>query len=114
MSDCVFCKIVSGEIKTEFLYKDDYVACFRDIKPSAPVHLLVVPVKHISTPKELTEQDREIIGRMFQAVAKVTEQLGIAEKGYRMVTNVGPDAGQEVPHIHIHILGGRVLGWPPG
>jgi len=114
MTDCVFCKIISGEIKTELVYKDEFVACFKDIKPSAPVHLLVVPVKHIPTPADLTDQDREIIGRMFQVVAKIAEQMKIGKSGYRMVTNIGPDAGQEVPHIHIHILGGRGLGWPPG
>jgi histidine triad (HIT) family protein len=114
MADCVFCKIVSGEIKTEFLYKDDQVACFKDIKPATPAHFLVVPIRHIPTPSQVTDQDREVIGRMFQAAATVADSLGVSKTGYRMVANVGPDAGQEVPHIHIHVLGGRRFGWPPG
>jgi histidine triad (HIT) family protein len=114
MADCVFCKIIAGEFKTEFLYKDDFVACFKDIKPATPVHFLVAPVRHIPTPAEIKDKDREIIGRMFQAAGSVAEQLGVVRTGYRMVVNIGPDAGQEVPHIHIHILGGRKFGWPPG
>jgi histidine triad (HIT) family protein len=114
MADCIFCRIVAGEFKTEFLYKDEHVACFRDIKPSAPVHFLVVPVRHLPGPADIKDVDRELAGRMFQAAAKVAADLGIARSGFRMVTNVGPDAGQEVPHLHIHVLGGRGLGWPPG
>jgi len=114
MADCIFCKIVSGEISSEFLYRDDYVACFKDLKPSAPAHFLVVPVKHLPGPAEVKDVDREIIGRMFQAAARTASDLGVAQSGFRMVTNVGPDAGQEVPHIHIHVLGGRRFGWPPG
>jgi histidine triad (HIT) family protein len=114
MADCIFCKIVSGEIKTEFLYKDSQVACFKDINPITPAHFLVVPVRHIPSPAQLTDQDREVVGKMFQAAAKVAQQLGVAKSGYRMVTNVGANAGQEVPHIHIHVLGGRRFGWPPG
>jgi histidine triad (HIT) family protein len=114
MGDCVFCKLISGEFKTEFLYKDEYVACFKDIKPATPAHFLVVPVKHIPTPADIKDADREIIGRMFQAAAKVAEQLGVDKSGYRAALNTGPDAGQEVMHMHLHVLGGRKFGWPPG
>ena len=114
MSDCIFCKIISGQIKTEFLYQDEHVACFKDIKPITPAHFLVVPVKHIPTPADLKDADREIIWRMFSAAAKVAEKLGVGQSGYRMVVNTGPDAGQEVPHLHIHVMGGRKFGWPPG
>jgi len=114
MADCVFCRIVSGQIKTEFLFKDDHVVCFKDINPAAPVHFLVVPVKHIPGPADLKDADRELLGRIYQAAAKVAGNLGAGQSGFRLVTNVGPDGGQEVPHIHVHVLGGRKLGWPPG
>ena len=114
MADCVFCKIISGEIKTDFLYKDDDVVAFKDIKPATPVHFLVVPVKHIPNPDAIADEDRAIFGKMFQVAGKVAKELGIEESGYRMVVNIGPDAGQEIFHIHIHILGGKKFGWPPG
>jgi len=114
MAGCVFCKIVSGEIKADFLYEDDSVVCFKDLKPATPVHFLVVPKKHLANPSEVADDDREIIGKMFQATAKVAKDLGIENSGYRMVLNIGPDAGQEIFHIHMHILGGKKLGWPPG
>ncbi len=114
MDGCVFCKIVSGEIKVNLIYQDDVVVCFKDLKPAAPFHFLVVPRRHLANPSEVTDQDREIIGRMFQATGKVAKDLGIDLSGYRMVINIGPDAGQEIFHIHMHILGGKKLGWPPG
>ena len=114
MAGCVFCKIVSGEIKADFLYRDEHVVCFRDLKPATPVHFLVAPTRHLQSPSEVSDADRELIGRMFQATARVARELGIAGSGYRMAINTGPDAGQEVPHMHIHVLGGRKFGWPPG
>ena len=114
MTECVFCKIAAGEIKTEFLYRDEQVACFRDLKPAVAVHFLVVPVRHLPNPSALADADREIVGRMFQAAARVCRDLGVESSGYRMVLNTGPDAGQEVQHMHIHVLGGRKFGWPPG
>ena len=114
MTDCVFCKILKGDIKTDFLYRDEYVACFKDLKPATPIHFLVIPVKHISNPAEVKDNDLSIIGKMFQATAKLAKDLGIEKAGYRMVINIGPDAGQEIPHMHLHILGGRRFSWPPG
>jgi len=114
MADCIFCKIISGEIKTEFLYRDDEVVAFKDIKPACPVHFLVVPVKHIPEPGEIKDEEQKIFGKMFQVAGKVAKELGVGESGYRMVVNVGPDAGQEIFHLHIHILGGKKFGWPPG
>ena len=114
MAGCVFCKIVSGEIKADFLYQDADVVCFKDLRPTTPVHFLVVPKKHLANPSEVKDEDNEIIGRMFQVTGRVAKDLGIDQSGYRMVINIGPDAGQEILHIHLHILGGRKFTWPPG
>lgn len=114
MSGCVFCKIVSGEISADILYQDSWVICFKDLKPSTPVHFLVVPRKHLANPSEVKDEDLEVVGKMFQATAKVAQELGIEQSGYRMVLNTGPDAGQEIFHMHLHILAGRKFGWPPG
>ncbi len=109
MAQCIFCKIISGEIKADFLYRDEQVACFKDLKPITPAHFLVIPAKHIPDPGVLADSDREIVGRMFQAAARVCRQLGVAESGYRIVLNTGPDAGQSVFHLHLHVIGGRPL-----
>ena len=113
MTDCLFCKIVSGEIPTKKVYEDEHVLAFEDIQPKAPTHVLVIPKKHIRGLKEATAEDAELIGRLNLAAAKIGRERGI-EDGYRTVLNVGPKSGQSVFHIHLHLLGGRDLAWPPG
>jgi histidine triad (HIT) family protein len=110
MSNCVFCKIAKGEINTELLYKDDKVVAFNDITPQAPTHILVIPIDHYDSVKEM--DDECLIGRLFTAGKKVAEKVGL--KHYRLVINTGIGAGQTVFHTHLHILGGRLMSWPPG
>lgn len=114
MSDCLFCKILSGEIQSNKVYEDDHVFAFRDINPEAPTHVLVIPKEHISTINDLDESHAELVGRMYLAAKKVAEMDGIAEEGYRTVMNCNAGAGQTVFHIHLHVLGGRDMRWPPG
>lgn len=112
--DCLFCKIIKGEIPAKMLYEDDNVAAFNDINPQAPQHLLIIPKKHIATLNDLAPQDNELVGQMVQAAKMLAKQLNLAEKGYRLVFNCNADAGQAVFHIHLHLLGGRQMHWPPG
>jgi len=114
MSDCLFCKMVSGEIKPDTVYEDDNVLAFRDISPQAPMHVLVIPKRHISTLNDLNNDDATLAGQLTLAAAKVAEQEGLAEAGYRTVMNCNADGGQTVYHIHLHVLAGRSLTWPPG
>ena len=114
MTDCIFCKIAAGEIPTTKVYDDGEVLAFRDINPEAPVHLLVIPRRHIATLNDLTEADATLIGRLYLAAKQVAIELGVAENGYRTVINCNRDAGQIVFHVHMHLLAGRELGWPPG
>ena len=114
MSDCIFCKIVAGEIPAEVVYQDDQVVAFKDLNPQAPVHVLVIPRRHIATTNDLTEADAELAGRLVLAAKQVAQEMGIAEEGYRTVLNCNAAAGQTVFHIHLHLLGGRPMGWPPG
>ena len=114
MDGCLFCSIVSGDVPADIVYRDDDVMAFRDIQPQAPVHVLVVPLKHIANFGELGTDDDELMGKIARAVARVANDEGVAESGYRSVVNAGPDASQSVPHLHVHVLGGRALGWPPG
>lgn len=114
MSDCLFCKINQGEIPANKVYEDDDVTVFRDTGPQAPTHVLVIPKKHISTINDLQAEDAELVGKMFLAAQKVAEQEGIADSGYRTVMNCNEGAGQSVFHIHLHVLGGRPMHWPPG
>lgn len=113
-ADCLFCKMVSGQIKPDTVYEDSEVLAFRDINPQAPVHVLVIPKKHIATLNELQPGDAELVGKLVRAAAHIARELGIAESGYRTVMNCNADAGQSVFHIHLHLLGGRVMRWPPG
>ncbi len=110
MSNCIFCKIAGGEIHKEFLFEDDRVVVFRDLYPQAPVHILAIPREHFHSIKEV--EDENLVGHMFTAAKKTAEKLGI--KDYRMVINTGPQAGQSVFHLHLHLLGGRFMAWPPG
>ena len=110
-TDCIFCKIASGEIPSKFVYKDKDVVIFADIHPVAPVHLLVVPVKHIASLAAMTDADAPLAGKMVAAANKVAKEQGLAKNGYRLTINSGADAGQLVQHLHIHLIGGRPLKW---
>ncbi|MEI2780777.1 MAG: histidine triad nucleotide-binding protein [Candidatus Competibacter sp.] len=114
MTDCIFCKIAAGEIPAAKLYDDGEVLAFRDINPEAPVHLLVIPRRHIATLNDLTEADAALIGRLYLAAKRVAAESGVADSGYRTVINCNRAAGQIVFHVHLHLLAGRELGWPPG
>ena len=112
-SDCLFCRILRGEIPAKKVYEDEHVFAFEDINPKAPTHVLVIPKKHFAGLKEAQVGNAEVIGRCHLAAAEIARQRNI-EQGYRTVLNVGPGAGQSVFHLHVHLLGGRHLGWPPG
>ena len=113
MKDCLFCRIIAGEIPAKKVFEDEHTFAFEDINPQAPTHVLVVPRKHIVGLKEASAEEADIVGRCHLAAAQIARQRGI-ENGYRTVLNVGPDAGQSVFHLHVHLLGGRNLKWPPG
>lgn len=112
-SDCLFCRIAGGEIPSEKVYANDEVLAFRDIQPRAPTHLLVIPRRHVGSAHHLTDADGELLGRLFSVMRRLADDAGLGS-GYRIVTNVGPDAGQSVEHLHFHLLGGRHMSWPPG
>ncbi|NQT34092.1 histidine triad nucleotide-binding protein [bacterium] len=114
MSDCLFCKIAAGEIPSEFVYEDDELVAFPDINPQAPHHVLIIPRRHIETVLDLTDDDAGLIGRMILAAGKIARELGLSQRGYRLLFNCKQDGGQEVYHIHLHLLGGRRMTWPPG
>lgn len=113
MSDCLFCRIVAGEIPSRKVYEDERLYAFEDIKPGAPTHILVVPKRHIAGLAEATPEDAALLGEMQLCAAALARARGVRH-GYRTVINVGPDAGQSVFHLHLHLLGGRPLAWPPG
>ncbi|TCT19305.1 histidine triad nucleotide-binding protein [Thiobaca trueperi] len=114
MSETIFSRILSGDIPADIIYEDAEVVAFRDVNPQAPVHVLVIPRKPIPTLNDAQPEDTELLGRLFLAAAKVAAQEGIAESGYRTVVNCNAGAGQTVFHLHLHVLGGRPLQWPPG
>lgn len=114
MSDCLFCKIIAGQIPASIVYQDDRVIAFKDINPQAPMHVLIVPRQHIATLNDLTSQDDGLVGEMVRRAAALAAAHGHAERGYRTVFNCQADAGQTVFHIHLHLLGGRSMAWPPG
>jgi histidine triad (HIT) family protein len=111
--NCLFCKLVAGEIPSDRVHEDDEVVAFRDINPQAPTHVLAIPRRHIADARALTEGDGPLLGRLFAVLRDIAEHEGL-DTGYRIVTNVGPDAGQTVFHLHLHLLGGRPMSWPPG
>lgn len=111
--DCLFCKIIAGEIPSKKVYEDEQVYAFYDIDPQAPVHFLVVPKEHISGPSAVTEQNASIIGHIYAVIAQLAKELHL-DKGYRVVANCGEEGGQTVGHLHFHVLAGRMLSWPPG
>jgi histidine triad (HIT) family protein len=112
--DCLFCRIVRGEIAATKVYEDDLLLAFRDIAPRSPTHILVIPKVHIASAADLTEDDGPLLGGLFAATARIARDEGIAEAGYRLVSNVGRWGGQTVDHLHIHLMGGRAFQWPPG
>ena len=114
MGNCLFCGIIKGDIKGDIVYRDKSVVAFRDINPKAPVHILIVPRKHIETLPDLEQGDKGLIGDIFYAAAQLAREQGIDKDGFRVVLNNGPGAGQSVFHIHFHLLGGRPFIWPPG
>ncbi|HWH24842.1 MAG TPA: histidine triad nucleotide-binding protein [Candidatus Limnocylindria bacterium] len=113
-NDCLFCSIAAGEVPADIVQQDDLVVAFRDITPKAPTHVLLIPRRHIASAADLSGTDSEMLGRLFAVAAQVARDAGVAEDGFRLVTNSGPAAGQSVAHLHFHLLGGRSLGWPPG
>jgi histidine triad (HIT) family protein len=112
--DCLFCRIVRGELPVAKVHEDDDVLAFRDIAPRSPTHILVIPKAHIASAADLTEADGPLLGRLFAATAAIARDQGIADAGYRLVSNVGRWGGQTVDHLHLHLMGGRAFEWPPG
>jgi histidine triad (HIT) family protein len=112
--DCIFCKIVNKEIKSEIIYETENIVAFNDLNPQAPYHILIIPKKHIETINDVEPENMELIGELVIAAKKIAKQKNIADSGYRLIFNCNKDAGQEVFHIHLHLLGGRKFSWPPG
>lgn len=110
MEDCIFCKIIKKEIPSTIIYEDDKVIAFNDVNPAAPIHILVVPKKHIETLLEVSDEDNELISYVYQIINKIAKEKGFANNGFRVIVNCGKDSGQEVMHIHFHVLGGKKLG----
>jgi len=114
VADCLFCKIVSGDIPGAIVYRDEHLVAFRDINPQAPLHALIVPRRHIATLNDLVGEDDDLVGEMVRRAAAIAREHGYADRGYRTVFNCNAEAGQSVFHIHLHVLGGRAMSWPPG
>lgn len=114
MADCLFCKIIAGEIPSKKVYEDEWVYAFEDISPVAPHHVLLIPKQHIASVNEITAENSAAVAKIYEAARNIAQQLGIAEDGYRIVTNCGEKAGQTVFHLHFHLIAGRDLQWPPG
>ncbi len=113
-ASCLFCKIVAGDIPSDTVYEDPLVLAFNDIAPVAPVHQLIIPRRHIESAVVLAESDGELLGRLFTVASRLAAEAGLTDAGFRVVTNVGPDGGQTVSHLHFHLIGGRRMTWPPG
>jgi len=113
-SNCLFCKILSGDISADIVYESETAIAFRDINPQAPMHVLIIPRKHIATINDIADEDQSIVGSLYSAAREIASSEGLADEGYRVVMNCNEAAGQTVFHIHLHLLGGRPLGWPPG
>ncbi|MGB9598092.1 MAG: histidine triad nucleotide-binding protein [Candidatus Poribacteria bacterium] len=114
MVDCLFCRIASGEIPAKIAYQDDLAVAFHDINPQAPIHIVIIPRKHIPTVADVEENDYEVMGYLYKVASMIAKKENISQDGFRLVINFGKSAGQEIQHIHIHMLGGRIFGWPPG
>lgn len=113
MADCLFCKIAAKELDSKVVAETDQVLAFEDISPGAPTHVLVIPKEHIASASELSAEHGALLGEMFELMAKIADEAGLTG-GHRLVTNIGPDAGQSVHHLHFHVMGGRSMAWPPG
>jgi len=114
MSDCLFCKIANGQIPAKIVFQNDKAIAFEDMHPEAPTHIIIIPKKHIPTVLDITDEDKDIMGYLYLVVNKIAADKSLTESGFRLIVNCGESGGQEVPHIHIHMLGGRLFGWPPG
>lgn len=114
MNDCLFCKIIAGEIPSKKAYEDDTVLAFYDVDPQAPTHILIVPKKHFDSIQDIGENDAALLSNMFRVANLLAKENGYSDKGFRLVINTGKDGGQSVPHLHIHLMGGRSFGWPAG
>ncbi len=114
MSDCLFCRIVEKKIPAKVVYEDDQILAFDDVNPRAPVHTLVIPKQHVASVQDLGESDRTLLAQLLLACTKVAKHKGLADPGFRLVVNTGRDGGQTVFHLHLHVLGGRHMAWPPG
>jgi len=114
MEDCIFCKIISGDIPAKIVYQDDDVVIFKDVNPAAPVHILAVPTRHISTINDLTEKDAQLLGTLMLRLKDAAQGYTELKNSYRIIANCGRESGQSVFHVHLHLLGGRRMGWPPG
>ena len=110
MNDCIFCKIIKGEIPSNKVYEDEEILAFKDINPAAPIHILVIPKKHIKSIIEIKEEDQEIIGKIYKKINEIAKEQGFDQKGFRVIVNCGEDGGQEVEHLHFHLLAGKKLG----
>lgn len=113
-ANCPFCRIAAGEVAADIVHQDDLVVAFRDMAPKAPTHVLLISREHITSAAELSLSDSEMLGRLFAVAAQIARDEGVADRGYRLISNVGAGAGQSVAHLHFHLLGGRSFGWPPG
>jgi len=112
MKDCLFCKIINREVSADVVYEDENFLAFEDINPKAPLHLLIIPKKHIPSVNYIEPEDQDLIGRLFLVAPQIAKEQGVFDKGYRLIINVGRDAGQAVDHLHLHLLGGKTLPWP--
>jgi histidine triad (HIT) family protein len=113
-NDCIFCKIAHGEIGGPLLYHDEHISAFRDINPVAPTHILIIPNRHLDSINQVSEEDNLLVARMMAVAKELAEKEGVSESGYRLIINTGPNAGQAVPHLHLHMVAGRKMSWPPG
>lgn len=114
MENCIFCKIIKREIPTDFVFEDENIIAFNDINPQAPIHILLIPKKHFASLNDIPEEKKEVLSDLLLKARQIAKEKGIARTGYRLVLNTAKDSGQEVFHIHLHLLGGRRMSWPPG
>jgi len=114
MKDCIFCKIINKDIPASIVYEDEEIVAFNDINPKAPVHILLIPKQHFASLNDIPLKKKQILSELLFKAKQIAEEKGIADSGYRLVLNTGKDSGQEVCHLHLHLLGGRKMGWPPG
>lgn len=114
MEDCLFCKIANKELESQYVYEDEKVIAFKDVDPQAPVHVLIIPKKHYTSILDVPDDEMNIIAHIYKIAKKIVKDRGVAQKGFRLINNCGEEGGQSVPHLHFHLLGGRLLGWPPG